>query len=123
MLKVDELLLGVKPNGLAGRPTKSVAALKRQPVASIHDSLLNAKPIAIVGQDFSQSKKRGTKRPTGKQYIGRKVAKYFSSGLSTGTVTSSKIAKGGQKALIYRILYYDGYTEDLTDMNLTDIEL
>jgi hypothetical protein len=120
VIKVDELIHGVKANGLAGRPMKSVAALKRQPEAASYDSLLDSKPIAIVSQDFSRSKNRGTKRPTGKQYIGRKVAKYFSAGLATGTVMSSKRVKATAAELTYRVMFKldGGYTEDITALEL-----
>ena len=120
VIKVDELIHGVKANGLAGRPMKSVAALKRQPEAASYDSLLDSKPVAIVSQDFSRSKKRGTKRPTGKQYIGRRVAKYFSAGLAVGTVMSSKLVKSKETDLTYRVMFKldGGYTEDITALEL-----
>ena len=118
IIKVDSLLHGIKPNATVGRPKHNKAALQMQPADAQADAALSNKPIVVVSQDFTRARQRGTKRPTGKQYIGRKVAKLYKNGgsglkLWVGTVTSSKQSKGS-KELTYRVLWADGTDEDLS---------
>ena len=74
IIKINELLMNIKPNATSGRPTKSAAALKRQPEAKAADSLLRDEPIAIVSQaNWARKRLKGESSESGRQCVCRQV--------------------------------------------------
>ena len=83
-IEISRLLRDMPGNNVGGRPTKQQAALKRQKAtADTRDGILGVRSEFTSRPGTGAKRKRngrGTHQPTGKQFLGKKVAKKFKDG-------------------------------------------